>query len=59
MLDEGARMRWGSSYLPLPEVLDCASDGQVDWLVTAALPGWPASDELLQADPERLVALLA
>jgi kanamycin kinase len=59
LLDEGARMRWAHPYLPVPEVLDCASDGQVDWLVTAGLPGRPASDEQLQADPERLVVLLA
>ncbi len=59
LLDEGARMRWAHPDLPVPGVLDCASDGQVDWLVTAALPGRPASDEPLQADPERLVVLLA
>ena len=32
VLDEGARMRWARRYLPVPKVLECASDGQVDWL---------------------------
>jgi kanamycin kinase len=59
LLDEGTRMRWARRYLPVPEVLDCSSDGRVDWLVTGALPGRPATDELLQAEPERLVVLLA
>ncbi len=59
VLDEGARMRWARLYLPVPEVVHCASDGRVDWLVTGALPGRPASDELLQGEPERLVVLLA
>jgi kanamycin kinase len=59
LLEEGARMRWARPHLPVPEVLDCGSDGQVDWLVTGALPGRPVSDELLQAEPERLVVLLA
>jgi kanamycin kinase len=59
LLQEGARMRWARPHLPVPEVLECASDGQVDWLVTAALPGRPVSEGLPPADPERLVVLLA
>ena len=59
VLDEGARMRWAQAHLPVPEVLDCGTDGKVDWLVTAGLPGRPATEELPTADPERVVGLLA
>jgi len=30
VVDEGARMRWARACLPVPQVLDCATDGQVD-----------------------------
>jgi kanamycin kinase len=59
VLDEGARMQWAKAHLPVPEVLDCGTDGTLDWLVTAGLPGRPVTDQQLTADPERLVALLA
>lgn len=59
VVDEDARMRWAGRWLPVPEVLDGGTDGQVDWLVTAALPGQPVSEPGSAADIERLVVLLA
>jgi len=59
VLDEAARTRWAGAHLPVAQVLDSGTDGTVDWLVTAALPGRDATDEQLRADPGRLVALLA
>src|SRR5690242_6172525 len=38
-LEEAERMRWARPYLPVPDVIDCGSDDDVDWLVTAALAG--------------------
>lgn len=56
--DEAARMRWAGRYLPVPEVLDSGSDGQVEWLVTQAVPGSDATDERLLARPASLVGIL-
>jgi aminoglycoside phosphotransferase len=58
--DEAARLRWAyGAGLPVPEVLaDCGRDGR-EWLLTTALPGRSAIDPDLEADPARLVGVLA
>ena len=57
--DEAVPMRWARPYLPVPEVIDEGSDGEVDWLVTRALAGLDASRHPLSAEPARLVPMLA
>lgn len=57
--DERARMEWAAGSLPVPRVLDHGSQDGTDWLLTAALPGLDATRDPLQADPARLVPLLA
>jgi kanamycin kinase len=70
---ESERMRWsstrpagltphrpaGPTRLPVPRVLQEGTDGEREWLLTAALPGVNATDGALTADPPRLVPLLA
>jgi kanamycin kinase len=56
---EAARTRWAAGWLPVPEVLELGSDGEVDWLLTRALAGRDATAAQLRADPARLVPLLA
>ena len=43
----------------MPRVLQEGTDGEREWLLTAALPGVNATDGALTADPPRLVPLLA
>ncbi len=52
-------MSWARDHLPVPEVLDCGADGNVEWMLTAALPGRDATTPELKADPRALVTLLA
>jgi kanamycin kinase len=58
MDDERVRLEWCAGKLPVPEVVDAGSDGEVEWLVTVALPGVDATDDRLRSDPESLVPLL-
>lgn len=52
LADEVARLRWLAPHLPVPAVVRFARVAAPDqaWLLTAALPGQPAS-ALLDADP--------
>ena len=52
LADELARLRWLAPYVPVPAVVQFARVAAPNqaWLLTAALPGKPAS-ELLEADP--------
>jgi kanamycin kinase len=59
VLDECERMRWARPYLPVPTVLDCGSDGTIDWLLTVALAGTDATKHPWRADPNRFVPALA
>jgi kanamycin kinase len=54
---EVARTRWAADHLPVPEVIDTGSDGTVDWLVTAALAGRPATDPAAGETRHVVVAL--
>jgi kanamycin kinase/aminoglycoside 3'-phosphotransferase-2 len=56
---EAARMRWARGHLPVPEVLAFGQDADVEWLLTAALPGTRVFNEELHHRPEVLVPLLA
>lgn len=57
--EEIRRMEWAGAWLPVPEVLESGTEGGVDWVLTRALPGVPATDGSLTSDPARLVPLLA
>jgi kanamycin kinase len=57
--EEAARILWASEHLPVPKLLDHGSEGGFDWMVTRGLPGRPAVDPGLMADPQRLVPILA
>lgn len=56
---ERDRLGWAATRLPVPTVLGFGTDGQHEWLLTAALPGTAASDQPGDADPEHLVRALA
>jgi kanamycin kinase len=58
--DEAQRMQWARAFLPVPEVVECGRDGDVDWLVTDGLHGTDAvRHPWRETDPDRLVAALA
>ncbi|HCT76036.1 MAG TPA: aminoglycoside phosphotransferase APH(3') [Micromonosporaceae bacterium] len=57
--DEAQKLRWALGYLPVPEVIEYGSDGETDWLMTAALEGVDATQHpWLTEDPHRLVVAL-
>jgi len=56
---ETERLRWAITYLPVPRVIDAGSVENVDWLLTAGLPGRDGATPALLADPKPLVAALA
>ena len=56
---ERDRTVWAADHLPVARVLGFGQDGHYEWLLTAAVPGLPASDDMLRSDPARLVPLLA
>lgn len=56
---EAERIAWAGGYLPVPEVLTLGSDADVDWLVTAALPGLDATHPSHRADTAELVRIAA
>ena len=49
---EAARMTWAAPYTPVPRVLAQGADDAGSWLVTAALPGRNAVDDIWIAQPE-------
>ena len=57
--EERERLAWAAGRLPVPAVLDSGGDGELEWLLTAGLPGVDATAERWRADPPRLVPLLA
>lgn len=59
LLDETARLGWARTHLPVPGVIACGTEGDVDWLLLEGLPGRDATDPALLADTERLVTTLA
>ena len=56
---EAERMRWTRTYLRVPEVIDDGSENGLDWLVTAAMPGTPASEAKDDMAPETIVPIVA
>lgn len=57
---ERDRMRWAASRgVPVPIDIDYGVTDGTEWLLTESLPGIPATDEKLTADPASLVPLLA
>ena len=53
--DEAERMRWASRWITVPTVLDSGSDGEHEWMVTAALDGLSAVDPRWVAEPATAV----
>lgn len=56
---EAERLRWASSHLPVPPVLDSGSDGAVEWLLTEGLHARDATHQAWTGEPARLVRALA
>ena len=56
---EAERMRWAAPYVRVPEVLDDGSQDGFDWLVTAEMPGTPATEDHRRPTPELLVPIVA
>lgn len=56
---ECQRMRWARDYLPVPDVIGCGADDNIEWLLTAALPGRDATWDEFKSDKLRLVGILA
>lgn len=56
---ECQRMRWAREYLPVPEVIGCGADNNIEWLLTVGLPGRDATWDEFKSDKLRLVAMLA
>jgi kanamycin kinase len=57
---ERVRLEWLARRHPVPQVVDCGSDDQAQWLVTAALPGEPAVGDRWRARrPEAIRAVAA
>jgi kanamycin kinase len=52
---EAERLRWASSYAPVPRVLSHGADVSGQWLVTAALPGTSPIAARWKADPHTAV----
>ncbi len=57
---EAARLRWlRAEGFPVPEVIDVGGDDRLEWLVTAALPGVPASARWTRSQRRAVVTTLA
>lgn len=56
---EAARLEWAVDCLPVPRVIEQGSSGQVNWLITGALPGRDATHPAWATDHDRIVRLLA
>lgn len=56
--DECLRMRWAGQYLPVPEVIGCGVEKNIEWLLTAALPGRDATWDEFKSDKRKLVGIL-
>lgn len=57
--DERVRMEWAAAHLPVPRVIAHGRESNVEWLLTARLPGVAGTDERLAAEPALLVPILA
>ncbi|MCA9739050.1 MAG: aminoglycoside 3'-phosphotransferase [Gemmatimonadetes bacterium] len=57
--DEAERTRWARTFLNVPEVLAAGRGSDVEWMLTRALPGRPATDPTWTARPQETVQRLA
>jgi kanamycin kinase len=55
---EAGRLRWASSFLAVPRVLDHGSDDNGTWLVTAGVPGDNAVSARWRAEPKTAVTAI-
>ncbi|MCR2793424.1 aminoglycoside 3'-phosphotransferase [Microbacterium sp. zg.Y625] len=58
MAGEADRLGWAAAHTPVPRVLDHGTEGDEEWLVTAALPGRSAVDPRWIAEPAVAVRAL-
>ncbi|MCR2824134.1 aminoglycoside 3'-phosphotransferase [Microbacterium sp. zg.Y909] len=58
MAGEADRLGWAAAHTPVPRVLDHGTEGDDEWLVTAALPGRSAVDPRWVAEPAVAVRAL-
>lgn len=56
--DEVARLRWASSRLPAPAVIDFGQEPTFDWILTDGLPGRNAIDPKITNDPAQIAGAL-
>jgi aminoglycoside phosphotransferase len=56
---ERRRLEWLKDYLPVPEVVAFASDGDADYLLMTRFGGEDGTSEILRRQPGRLVDLMA
>jgi len=57
--DECERMCWAAAWLPVPVVIGCGTDGDVEWLLTKGIDAPDATDPALMRDPDATVRALA
>jgi kanamycin kinase len=58
LASEAPRLRWAARYAPVPRVLGEGADGTGAWLVTSALPGRSAVDEIWLSRPRTAVTAI-
>lgn len=51
LVDEAVRLRWAREHLPVPAVVDCGAERDLDWLLLDGLPGRNATAPELKARP--------
>ena len=56
---EYERLEWARPHLPVPEIVEFGTDGEVEWLVTQGIDAVSGIEPHLLADPEPLVRALA
>jgi len=56
---EKLRLEWLSGKLPVPEVLMFDADDERDYLLLSEIEGFPASDDYLTVEPEKVIKQLA
>lgn len=57
--DERERLQWAVDHIPVPEVTQSGSEGDVHWLLTTGLKGLDAAALRVSRKPEALVPILA
>lgn len=56
---QAKRLFWLQHKLPVPNVIDYGVKGEYEYLVTLALPGFEASNDIFKTDIDHIIRLLA